>query len=58
MADNKEKAIYILECLIELIENDKIRTDAINSLTAAEIIALAEAEAAKAVKASGDLITD
>lgn len=52
MPDNKSKAIYVLKCLIELIENDKVRADEIEGKTSDEIIAMAEAEAAKAVEGS------
>lgn len=51
----KEKAIYFLKSLIELIENDAIHADQIRGLTNDEVIALAEREAEKAVKGSEDL---
>lgn len=55
MAGKKEKALYILKSLIELIENDQVRLEQIEGLTAAEIIDLAEAEAAKAKQGAQDL---
>lgn len=48
----KEKTVFILKSLIELIEKDQVRAADIENLTAAEIIAMAEAEAAKAVAGS------
>lgn len=51
-AGPKERAIYFLRTLIELIENDAIAADRIEGMSAAEVIALAEAEAAKAVENS------
>jgi hypothetical protein len=49
---NKERAIFVLRSLIELIENDRVRVGEISNLTADEIIDLAEAEASKAVEGS------
>lgn len=51
----KDKAIYFLKCLIELFENDRVHADTIRGKTADEVIALAEAEAKKAVDDSADL---
>jgi hypothetical protein len=51
----KEKAIYWLKCLLELVENDRIHADQIAGLTADQVIALAETEAAKAVEGSQKL---
>ncbi len=48
----KEKTIYWLKSLIELIENDQVAAAEIADLSAAEVIARAESEAAKAVEAS------
>lgn len=55
MPDSKEQVIYWLKSLIELVENDRIRSEQIAGLTSAEVIKLAEAEAAKAVEGSGKL---
>lgn len=49
---SKERALYMLRLLIELIENDRIRVDALKWLTNDEILARAEAAAAKAVEGS------
>lgn len=49
---NKEKAIYFLKCLIELVENDRIRADQIAGLTIDQVLDLAELEAEKAVTGS------
>lgn len=54
----KEKAVYYLKTLIELIENDQVRADRISGLTADEVIELAEAEAAKAVEESEKLMRE
>lgn len=54
-AGPKERAVYFLKCLIELVENDAIAADEIEGKTAAEVIAMAEAEAAKAVEGSQKL---
>lgn len=51
----KEKAIFFLKSLIELVENDQIRAEEIAGMTAEQVIAKAEAEAAKAVQGSADL---
>lgn len=55
MADNKERILYILKSLTELVENDRIRLDQIKDLTAEQIIDLAEVEAAKAKQGAQDL---
>ena len=52
----KERASFVLKMLLELVENDRVRADQIEGLTSDEIIELAEAEAAKAVQGSQDLI--
>lgn len=49
---SKEKAVYWLKSLIELIENDQIAAGEIMNLTAVQVIARAEDEAAKAVEGS------
>lgn len=49
---DKEKAIYFLKCLLELIENDRVHASAIAGKTSEEIIAMAEVEAQKAVEGS------
>lgn len=51
----KERVIYVLKALLELVENDQVRASEIANLTTAEIIELAEAEAAKAVENSEKL---
>lgn len=51
-ATPKEKAIYLLKCLIELIEKDRVHADEIEGKTADEILAMAEVEAARAVEGS------
>lgn len=51
-ASGKEKAIYWLKCLLELVENDRVHADQIAGLTADQVIELAEKEAAKAVEGS------
>lgn len=51
----KEKTIYVLKSLIELIENDRVRLDEIRNLTSAEIIERAEAEAERAQRGAADL---
>lgn len=55
MADTKERVIWALKCLLELVENDSVRADEIENLTTAEIIERAEAEAEKAHNAATDL---
>jgi hypothetical protein len=55
MPNDKDKAIYFLKCLIELVENDRVRVEDIQGKTAAEVIELAEAEAQKAATDSADL---
>lgn len=52
---DKERAIYFLKSLMELIENDQVRADQIRGLSNDEVIALAETEAAKAVEGSQKL---
>ena len=52
---DKDKAIYFLKCLIELVENDQVRVSEIEGKTADEVIAMAEVEAQKAAKDSADL---
>lgn len=51
----KERVIFALKSLVELVANDQIRASQIEGLTTAEIIALAESEAAKAVDGAGRL---
>lgn len=51
----KERAIFVLKSLIELIENDQVAAAELNGKTALEIIAMAEDEAAKAVDNTSDL---
>jgi hypothetical protein len=51
----KERVIYVLKTLLELVENDRVRASEIANLTTAEIIERAEAEAAKAVTESEKL---
>jgi hypothetical protein len=53
--DNKAKIIAALKILMDLIESDQIHVDEIKDLTAGEIIARAELEAAKAVEGSDRL---
>lgn len=48
----KERTIFVLRSLIELIENDRIRADEISGMTADQILDLAEREAQKAVEGS------
>ena len=48
----KERAVFILKSLIELIENDRVRVREISTMTADEILDLAEREAQKAVEGS------
>jgi hypothetical protein len=48
----KERAIFVLKSLIELIENDHVRVGDISGLTADDILDLAESEAVKAVEGS------
>lgn len=55
MADTKEKVIYALKTLIELIENDSVRAEEIEGLTTEQIIERAELEAEKAHNAATDL---
>jgi hypothetical protein len=52
---SKERALFILRSLMELVENDQVRANEIEGLTADEIIARAEQEAAKAVEGSEQL---
>lgn len=52
---DKEKAIWLLKTLIELIQNDQVRAEEIQDLTTAELLEMAEAEAAKAVEGSAKL---
>lgn len=54
-ATSKEKAIFYLKSLIELIENDRIAAARIDGLTNSEVIALAEVEAEKVAAAAKDL---
>lgn len=55
MPTDKDKAIYFLKCLIELVENDRVRVEELEGKTADQIIELAEIEANKAVAGSQDL---
>lgn len=57
MADisKKEQVIFWLETLVDLIRKDRVHVDQINGLTADEVIALAEAEADKAVEGAQEL---
>lgn len=52
---DRERAIFYLKTLIELIENDQIRADEIESMTAAEVLNLAEREADTARENAGNL---
>ena len=47
---SKERVIFLLKSLLELVENDQVRSDQIANLTTTEILELAEAEADKAVQ--------
>jgi hypothetical protein len=51
----KEKIVFGLKCLAELVANDQIRVDDIKDKSTAEIIELAEAEANKAVAGAAEL---
>lgn len=48
----KERIIFILKGLLDLVENDRIRVDEIKNLTTEQILELAEDEAQKAVDGS------
>lgn len=48
-AGTKERIIYALKTLIELVENDRIRAGEISGLTTDQIIELAEAKADEAL---------
>lgn len=48
----KERVIFILKSLLELVENDRVRVDEIKNMTTEQILDLAEAEANKAVEGS------
>lgn len=52
MPTDKDKAIYWLKCLLELVENDRVHLSQIEGKTADEVIAMAEIEAKKAVDGS------
>ncbi len=54
-AGTKERVIYVLKSLLELVENDRVRLDEIRNLTTDEIISLAEREAEKAVRGAQEL---
>lgn len=54
-AGTKERIIYVLKTLLELVENDRIRLDEIRGLTTDEIIERAEIEAEKAVRGAQEL---
>ena len=45
---SKERAIFVLRTLLELVENDRVRADEIEGKTTEEIIELGEAKAAEA----------
>lgn len=51
----KEKVLFFLETLMDLVRKDRIHVDQIKGLTADEVIALAEKEAAKAVEGAEEL---
>jgi hypothetical protein len=48
----KERVIFILKSLLELVENDRIRVDKMRYMTVDEILNMAEREANKAVEGS------
>ena len=56
VAGPKEKAIFFLKTLIELIENDRVRADALDGLNVEQILEMAEVEAFKAVEGSQKII--
>lgn len=51
----KEKALFFLKSLVELVENDQIALSELEGKTADEVINMAAAEAAKAVENSQNL---
>jgi hypothetical protein len=51
----KEKALFWLKTLVELIENDQARSDEIEGLTTAEVLALAEKKANEAAANAANL---
>lgn len=55
MPNTKEKVIWALKSLLELVENDSVRAEEIEGLTTEQIIERAEIEAQKAHDAASDL---
>lgn len=55
MPNTKEKTLYVLKTLTELVENDQVRLDEIRDMTAVQIIERAEVEAEKAKTNAHDL---
>ncbi len=52
---DKQQVLFWLKSLMDLIESDRVHVDQIKGLTADEVIALAEAEANKAVDGADKL---
>lgn len=51
----KDKAIFVLETLLDLVRKDRVHASEIEGKTADEIIAMAETKAAEAVENSQNL---
>jgi hypothetical protein len=54
-AGTKERVLYLLKMLIQLVENDQLRASEIAGLTTSEILGLAERKAAEAETGAQDL---
>jgi hypothetical protein len=54
-AGTKERVLYLLKMLIQLVENDQLRASEIAGLTTSEILDLAERKAAEAETGAQDL---
>lgn len=52
---SKERILYLLKLLIELVENDRLRAAEIEGMTTDQILDLAEAKANEAVAGAQDL---